>query len=82
VTETDPNAEYHTLDNMEMLVQEAELWINMTEEEIQAEATDLDITVDEYRQWRQKKIFDYRCANPDDLNADQRRRLFGQEAPR
>jgi hypothetical protein len=79
VTETSPDAEYFTPDNMEMLVQEAELYINMTEADIVAHAAAVEMTVDDYRRWREKKIVDYRQVDPDSLTRDQYRRLFGQD---
>lgn len=66
-------------DPIELHIAEAELFINMTPENVAASAAELGMSVAEYEQWRQKKIGRYRSVNEDDLTPDQYRRLFGED---
>lgn len=68
-------------DDWEMHVKEAELYLDMTDEDIRADAAAMGVTVAEYRRWREQKIERYRQVNPDHLTPDQNRRLFRDLAP-
>lgn len=61
---------------MELWVAEAELFLDMTDDDIRRSAAELGMPLPQYRAWRDQRIANYRGVNPDDLTPDQHQRLF------
>lgn len=68
-----------TADPMELLVMEAEAWLDMSDADIAIFARKTGRTEAEARALVAEKISRYRLVNPHDLSPDQYRRLFRQE---